>query len=320
MFAWIRRWIGGQSSTSGATTSPVGVSATAAHEPPMPFIVGVPRSGTTLLRLMLDAHPLLAIPPETGFLSIAAQMPPDSRAAREAFASALVAFPPDAPAWGDFGIAEDAFRDRLYQLDSFTPADGFRLFYRMYAARFGKPRYGDKTPLYAQQLVSIESILPEARFIHLLRDGRDVAISLRRQWFSPGESIETQARYWRDVIVAARVQGRQVRNYLEVRYEDLLRDPAIVLGRIAAFTDLPFHDAMLRHHEFAAERLAEHGERRRPDQSIVVTREQRAAQQRTTRGPLDDRWIGGWREKLSADEQARYLSVAGELLAELGYE
>jgi Sulfotransferase family len=79
---------------------------------PMPFVIGAPRSGTTLLRFMLDAHPELAIPPETGFLALgdhldAALTSGEER--RRAFFALVTSFPPDAPGWRDFGIAEDRF-------------------------------------------------------------------------------------------------------------------------------------------------------------------------------------------------------------------
>ena len=77
--------------------------------PPFPVIVGVPRSGTTLLRMMLDSHSELAIPPETGFLlSSRIRAMADNSSLRQA-ASAITRFPDDAPAWADFGIDEAEF-------------------------------------------------------------------------------------------------------------------------------------------------------------------------------------------------------------------
>lgn len=68
-------------------------------------------------------------------------------------------------------------------------AEGVRLFYRLYARRHGKARWGDKTLLYRLHLTEIEKILPEAHFIHSIRDGRDVALSLREVWFAPSQDI-----------------------------------------------------------------------------------------------------------------------------------
>lgn len=69
-----------------------------ALQPPMPIIVGVPRSGTTLLRFMLDAHPEMAIPPETGFLVLAPQLLAEGNVLRTTFFEAVTGYPPEAPA------------------------------------------------------------------------------------------------------------------------------------------------------------------------------------------------------------------------------
>ncbi|MFM2081483.1 MAG: hypothetical protein RL380_174 [Verrucomicrobiota bacterium] len=286
---------------------------------PMPILVGSPRSGTTLLRFMLDAHPALAIPPETGFLLLGPQLVGQGEALRESFFEAVVNFPPGAPAWEDFQIPRVEFAARLCELRPFTVANGFRLFYEMYAARFEKKRWGDKTPLYGHHLVELEKILPEARFIHLVRDGRDAAVSLRQRKFSPGHDMAVQARYWRDNVLTARQQGRKCAHYLEVRYEDLLREPAATLRQLCAFVELEFDPAMLRYHEGASVRLQEHQARQRPDGSVVLTQAERHAQQALTQAPPDLSRIGAWRQVLTVAESRVFAAEAGAVLEEFGY-
>src|SRR5262245_33585470 len=101
--------------------------------PPMPVIVGSPRSGTTLLRFMLDSHPDLAIPPETGFLSNAAKWQSGGPDAVALVCADILG----GVAWNDFHMSADAYRAELARLRLHDPADAVRLFYRMYAARFG---------------------------------------------------------------------------------------------------------------------------------------------------------------------------------------
>ena len=286
----------------------------------MPIIVGAPRSGTTLLRFMVDAHPEVAIPPETGFLALGARAGDGSVDAREQFFQAVTAFPPDMPAWDDFGVPRDAFRAALAAIDPFTPAAGYRAFYRLYARRFGKPRWGDKTPAYCYCMTEIAAVLPEARFVHVIRDGRDVCLSWRQTWFSPGSRVEEQAASWTRFVAAARAQGARCPHYLEIRYEDLILDPAGTLARVCDFIELPFDAAMLRYYERAPERLREHRARRRADGTVVVTAAVRFAQQRATTEPPDPRRVGAWRATMSADERARFEAVARGLLRELGYE
>jgi hypothetical protein len=287
---------------------------------PMPIVVGSPRSGTTLLRLMLDAHPELAIPPETGFLALAPTMRGSGDRLREKFLQTLTTFGQPAPAWPDFEIPAEAFREALHETFPFTVADGFRTFYRLYAARFGKPRWGDKTPLYCQEIETIRRVLPEARFIHLIRDGRDAALSLRKMWFSPGWEIETQANYWRGCVEAARRAGLGHPDYLEVRYEDLILHTRETLQRICAFIDLPYHEAMESHHERAHDRLGEHKGRSARDGSSLLTQEQRLAQQASTTQPPDPALVYAWKEKMNLEERERFQKVAGDLLRDLGYE
>ncbi len=211
---------------------------------PLPMVVGVGRSGTTLLRLMLDAHPGLAIPAETGFLVPVAALAGSGDEAREELFRTATSF----PNWPDLAVPVELFRAELDRLEPFTLTAGCRCFYHLYARLHGKPRAGDKTPPYALHLGAIHALLPEARFVHIVRDGRDVARSFRGLWFSPGDEIETLARTWRDTILTARRLAERVPHYLEVRYEDLIREPETVLRRVCAFAELPFHPATLDYH------------------------------------------------------------------------
>lgn len=285
----------------------------------MPIVVGSPRSGTTLLRLMLDSHPELAIPPETGFLRLAPGLEGSGEVLRTRFFEAVTTFPASAPAWAEFGLPAEDFRRGLQEIEPFTVVAGVRLFYRLYAARFGKRRWGDKTPAYARQLPLLADLLPEAHFIHLVRDGRDVAVSLRQRWFSPGHDIEVLARHWCDHVATARRDGPATGRFLEVRFEDLIREPEAVLLRICRFVELDYRPDMLRYPERAGDRLAEHGDRYRPDGVLLVSRQERLRQQEHVGRPPDVERIGVWRRVLSREECLRFEVIGGHLLAAYGY-
>jgi hypothetical protein len=291
-----------------------------AHLLPMPIIVGSPRSGTTLLRLMLDSHSELTIPPETGFLTLAPKLRGRGDKLRERFFHAVINHPQPFSAWPDFEISEDAFWAALLQITPFTVAEGFRAFYRLYAARIGKPRWGDKTPLYCQQLDTIRRVLPEGRFIHLIRDGRDTALSLRRMWFSPGWEIETQAAFWRRNILSARRAGLGRPDYMEVRYEDLILSPRAGLERICAFAGLSYEDSLLTYYTRAPRRLSEHKGRSQTDGTPLLTQAQRLDQQIRTTEPPDPACVFAWKRSMATEERERFQRVAGDLLKELGYE
>lgn len=297
---YLARWLSGKHASTGLR-----------H--PMPVIVGVPRSGTTLLRFMLDAHPLLAIPPETGWLPEVAKMKPTGNGPE-----ALLKTIADPPNWSDFKLTRGALEAALRAVRPFTISDGVRAFYRLYALRFDKPRWGEKTPGYGLHMLGIERVLPESHFIHLIRDGRDVAASVRGLPFAPGNTMESIANDWCRRIRETRAQARRCRRYLEIRYEDLILKPAETVQSVCTFIDLVYDPAMLEYYRRSRGRLMEHEAGVAPD-GRPITKQERIENQRFTMQPPDAARIGRWRQALSAQEIAEFERVAGPLLRELEY-
>jgi len=286
---------------------------------PAPFVVGVNRSGTTLLRMMLDAHPELTIPPETHFIPEMIR-----RANHENTRRRLIRSITKHPRWGDFGLDEAELRARAKQVRPLTAEGAIRCFYELYAASQGKPRWGDKTPRYMRAMPRIARALPEARFVHLIRDGRDVALSQRERVIGDeAVTMTAMAERWQRRIIAAREGAAEIRadSYLEVRYEDLVSDTEGTLRRVCGFIELDYDPAMLDYHRHASERLAEMDrDLDNADNGIVRTATNRlAAHALTTEPPTTDR-SGRWRGEMSAAELAAFEAVAGALLTELGYE
>ena len=266
-----------------------------------------------MLRFMLDSNPDLAIPPETGFLLDPALV--NRRTSPLGYAEAFMDFPTDAPAWRDFGIDRDRFREAVAAL---VPNAGLnsvlRTFYALYAIRHGKARSGDKTPLYLSRMTEISELLPEAHFIHIVRDGRDVALSWSKTWFAPSRVPSELVAIWASAILSARAIAPAVK-YLEVRYEDLVAQSADVLQRICAFIELDYNPCMLTYFERAAGRLDEHRERLRKDGSVVVSRDDRLHQQwRTTQAPQMER-IDVWRTEMSAQDVEACIALSQGLLS-----
>jgi hypothetical protein len=283
----------------------------------MPVVVGVGRSGTTLLRLMLDAHPELCLPAETGFLlpvfdAIRAGETVD--AAR--FAELVTSF----QTWPDLATDRASFTAAVLRLDPFTVSAGTREFYRQYAAARGKSRWGDKTPVYGQFLSELLGVLPEAHIVHIVRDGRDVALSMRATWFSPTQDAAELGRLWASQIRTTREQAAGRDGYTEVRYEDLLAEPSEVLHRICTAIDLDYDPAMLTYHRAAATRLGELRDAALAGGITVIPRERRMHNHRRTSTPPDLARAGRWRLEMSSDELAAFATEAGDLLGELGYE
>ena len=286
--------------------------------PPAPFVVGLTRSGTTLLRMMLDAHPLLTIPPETHFV------PDLIKAARAEQGSAgMLAAMTSNRTWADFGIDDEEIRERLEQVDSGDGAGAVRAFFEIYAAKHGKPRWGDKTPAYMLSIQRIGRTLPESRFIHLIRDGRDVALSQSARALNEQPPPAEQAARWVKRIGKAREQAAALKGprYVEARYEDLVRDPETTLRRICEFIDLPWDDAVLDYHERAAERLTEMaGTLRAEGAHAEQAAGYRIENHAPTTGPPDPAKLDKWRREMAPEDLRAYEAVAGGLLKELGYE
>jgi len=274
--------------------------------------VGVPRSGTTLLRLMLDAHPALAIPPETHFVPRFAEVWAQARRGKLAAALEEMTLQPQ---WRDLGFG---FEELAAQLrGSRSPGAALRRIYLLYAQRQGKPRWGDKTPRYLQHMEVIRSVLPEARFVHIIRDGRDVALSLRGVWFG-ADTVRGAARTWAQRIEAGRASGRALGGYLEVRYEALVAAPEHQLRRVCEFVALDFDPAMLEYHRRADARMEEEARDLPTEARIVPADERRALHTRLRLAP-DAARVGRWREEMSRADRRAFMAVAGRTLRSLGY-
>jgi hypothetical protein len=263
---------------------------------PFPFVIACSRSGTTLLRAMLDSHPDLAIPPESHFLKAFLREP----LTPEGFLSLLAMH----PRFGKWELPIEEVSAAFAANGVSDASSAIRTLYATYAKRRGKPRWGDKTPEYVRFARGLGKLLPEARFIHLIRDGRDVALSWMQTPFSPG-SIGQTAERWRRQVRRGRNAGNHLPGrYLEIKYERLVAEPEPVVREICAFIDLPFDPVMLDHTSRADEIIA----------SAWNPAVHRRVRQPATPG------LRNWRREMDADDVRCFEAVAGELLVELGYE
>jgi hypothetical protein len=295
-----------------------------ASEPahPAPFVVGVGRSGTTLLRLMLDSHPELAIPPETHFVPQFIQASGRLRFNPRLGVKAIAG--DDNRRWNDFGLDADELRAEFDAIEPFNTADSLRAFYGLYAARHGKTRWGDKTPDYVRKMKKLQNTLPEARFIHVIRDGRDAGLSHNARILKRGKDPvkpREMARRWRKRIIKSRLDAEEVEGYIEVRYEDLVTDTESVLRRVCEHVELDYHPAMLAYHERAEERLQEMAgalpaQKGRPEREAG---ERVAAHALTMEPPKKER-VAVWKRDMTEAENAEFEEAAGYILDELGYE
>lgn len=281
---------------------------------PAPFIVGVSRSGTTMLRLMLDSHPQLAIPPETRFMPGLIELV-GANAKPDVAADFLTSW----ERWSDFHLDPDELRARLREASEVDAGAAARCLFELYAEGQGKPRWGDKSPPYVNHVGAIHAAIGEAVIIHLIRDGRDVCASMMRRQHGMKRPRRI-ARRWVREVGNARAQGTGLPDgaYIEVRYEELVAEPERVLRSLCDRLELDWDSAMLSFHTRAQERLAEitdivlEGDRFR-------TAEERLTQFERVASPLTDERVEAWRTDLSESQRRRFEAIAGDLLRELSY-
>ncbi len=259
--------------------------------PPFPFIVGSGRSGTTLVRTMLDSHPDLAIPGESHFIPKMTHL--------KGFLD-VVFTDQFARKWG---LPEPKVRVRFAATPPATYPDAVRLLYACYAEVQGKPRYGDKTPPYVRQLPLLADLFPEGRFVHVIRDGRDVALSLMGAGWFPGP-LEEAAEYWRTAVEDGRAAGAALgERYTELRYEALVADPEPELRRVCGFIGLDYSPAMLDYGSSAERAIG----------MAVHPEDHGRLRMAPTTGLRD------WRRDMDAADSGVLWLLAGRLLSELGY-
>jgi len=291
-------------------------------QPPAPFVIGVARSGTTLLRLMLDAHPEMAIPPETHFIPKLAKAMGElpKSAGEDEMRRRAHAEITGHRRWPDFGLDAAELDRRFDHTEPFNATNALRAFYALYAEQQGKPRWGDKSPSYVRRIRRVHAVLPESHFIHLIRDGRDVALSQLEVHHGNDEVADAATEWVQGIEKARKVGGGIGDAYMEVRYEDLVDDPKPVLERICARIDLGFDPAMLDYHRGAEDRLAETVRDMSRGEGEAITAEQRAEQHKNVSKPPQRDRAGRWRRDMSADQRRAFEAVAGALLSDLGYE
>jgi Sulfotransferase family len=267
--------------------------------PPL-IVLGVRRSGTTLLRVMLDRHSQLAVPDESYFVPQLAD-----RHLRNVDAEEFVDDLRRLNTLTEWDVPLDKVRARLR--DGMPVGEAIGTVYAVYAEERGKPRWGDKTPMYMQNLRLLERLFPDGRFVHLIRDGRDAALSflamprgiVTETWMHPATAADFACQ-WRAEVAAARRLGRRVGGrYLEVRYEDVVDDVESALRGICDFASLEYEPAMA-------------------DYADSVDVSSKPHQQRLVQPPT--RGVRDWRTQMPADDVASFEHVAGDLLRELGYE
>jgi hypothetical protein len=214
------------------------------------FVVGCPRSGTTLVQTMLDSHPRLSVVYEANFL-IDIPLGLRSSMANASEALRLAEAHPNSR-MRDFDAR--TARAACTELGITDAAGAMRVLAASQAVAQGKRRWGNKTPKALLHLAELAILYPDAQFIHVIRDGRDSASSQARV---SNRSVIQGALLWRTGMRTGRRAGTRLGpdRYLEVRLEELLSSPEEQLRRMCAFLGEDFDQSLLHFHLAARERI-----------------------------------------------------------------
>jgi hypothetical protein len=274
---------------------------------PYVFFVGCPRSGTTLLRRIGDAHPQLAVIQETRW--IARTFECRRGLTQEGFVTPkLLERLRDPRKRRRLELSEDELGRMFAGGDGVPFAEFVTALFDQYGERRGKRLVGDKSPGYVRYIPLLHGLWPQAKFVHIIRDGRDVCLSVL-DWrkaattFSSFDEapIITTGVWWEWYVELGREGGRRVgpELYHELRYESLVAEPERECMRLCEFLRIPYDAAMLRFHEGRVQ----------DDPELDAKRAWRPV----TPG------LRSWKTQMPHEDVLRFEAAAGDLLAELGY-
>jgi sulfotransferase family protein len=269
------------------------------------FIIGSSRSGSTLLRLMLASHSRIAIPSETWYLTALVEEFPCDRLLQTDELSKAISVMTSHYRWPDMGLDAAEMRRRAAKLGAVHLRDLVEIVYRWHMEVEGKSRWGDKTPAYIEIVPPLAAMFGNAKFIHLIRDGRDVAMSFQRQgWHGPW--MHGYTREWSRAVELDMQLSQSLLNerILRVRYEDLVLNPEPTLRRICAFIDARFEDQMLRWHA-------------KVDNAVPLREKRFHSSLGRDMNPSD---VGRWKREMTSREIFVAEALIGTQLSHFGYE
>ena len=270
------------------------------HNPKF-FIIGVQRSGTSLLRLLLNQHSMLSIPEEAGFLMPYMQRKNledlNPRSSRER--QTLVRYLTQNRQYQKWNLEVEVLE--LILTKELTLKQIISYLYWAFAQKHNKVICGDKTPSFIRKLDLLLDIYPDAKLIHIVRDGRDVYLSLKKIEEPSAASITVASFEWRIKLSLIRRAIMKYRDRtMELRYEDLLCYPEKTLKGVCDFLGVSFETEMLSFHQTSEKFI----DQRHSD--LIFN-------------PIDQSNIKKWVTSFSAYELRKYEFFSKNTLGRYGY-
>lgn len=291
---------------------------------PYVFIVGCARSGTTLLQRIINAHSQIAITPESHWICRLFEqhrgLTPEGVVTPELIPLLLQDLN---PRFASLNIGSQELL-RLLEGDHVVHYESFvSSIFDLYGKAKGKELVGNKTPGFVRKIDTLQRLWPQARIVHLIRDGRDVCLSMigrPLQHLHRGtlntwahDPVTTAGLWWEWSVNLGRQAGNSLGRglYYEMRYESLVTQPAEECRALCAFLGLPYEERMLRFYE-GRRKIAPPSDGKHawlPSQGNASELRLRPI----TAGLRD------WRSQMSHADVEKFEAAAGELLDELSY-
>ena len=270
------------------------------------FIIGSGRSGNTLLRSILSGNSDISIPPESYRIPFAIKKFHifNNRDWEDIVSQVLKEFED----CKEFYTWEIDITDAQKRLENI--ADSKRTLSNIFDELFctytekhspGSKIWGDKTPMNTLYLDWIGTVFPRSKFIHIIRDGRDVASSyLKMERY---DTILEAANRWINSIESAQSFGSKIKeNYIEIRYEELVTKPEEVIKDTCDFLDIDYDSKMLDH----TKQVKKLGDTDKEHHSNLSK-------------PISSDSVGKWRNNLSESAQESITKLLYKHLQRLGY-
>ena len=269
------------------------------------FVVGAGRSGTTLLQLMLNAHPDIAIAGELGFfdeiLLLRSKIPDLSNPER---IDQLFALLPSLARHQYLTEVEAIFPTAQARLQA-DAAPSYEKLYRYILEGYGRlrgaRRFGEKTPSNIRHLEALVAIFPNCKVIHVVRDPRANVASRRKMPMMSTDVITNTIKWNIDIYYGIAFSQTYHQNYCEINYEKLVSDPVTTLQHVCHFLGEPYDDRMLEYH--------------RSSQEYIKDEPWKAG----TEKPVYRSSIEAWRRELSEGQIYLIERIAGRQMTRYGY-
>lgn len=268
------------------------------------FLVGCPRSGTTLLQQMLDAHPDIAIAPETFFIRhFWLQRESYGDLTQDLNYHQLIKDIIELPEFTEMGLNAVEFSEIAWNNSRDYPSV-FRLLLEQFACKRKVKIVGEKTPNHLLYMETLQQFFPSARFIHIVRDPRAVVKSWQKVPWSTGSLVEN-AQVWRRYMATARLCPDSVKTSLfTLYYEKLLTAPEENLHNLCRFLNLEFNPAMMNYHQ-------------KESPTVNTVREPWKA---NSKKPIDKASLNSWQTELSKQMVSDIESIVWSEMKHLGYK